>query len=478
MNEPLEFFVNEDECSDLDAQAATERLSRALRYRTIDRALTGETDVEEFLAFHAFLAESFPHVFCAGSVETVDRSLLITIPGSDPSLKPLLLMSHMDVVPVVAGTEGSWTHEPFSGTFDGTYVWGRGAIDMKSTLTGNLEAAEYLLSRGAVFQRGLIFALGQDEETVQQGAKSLGILLEERGVGPEFVVDEGNYCIFDTAPFGAEGGHAMYACIAEKGYTDVIINAASAGGHSSNPFGGSSLEVLADAITRIAKADWGAYLTEPVVSMLEGLAPYMHDSPLQELVAGGREAILANEAAIVEFALADRNLFPFVANTCAPTMIEGGSQANNVLPQVMWANINFRMHQGLSCDEVLERCRRIVADLPVELHREATSMEPSAISRADGSGIAAIRRSAARFFRDPATGEAVPVIVSMVTGATDARMYERICDQCIRFSPFTVSEEDSNRGVHGTDERISQRSYLQGIRFVISLIEDVCVRGN
>ena len=473
-----DFFAHEDDYPLLDEEACAGRLSRALQFRTVDRTLTGVTDVEQFAGLRDFFARAYPHVFSAGTVETVDRSLLISIPGTDPSLAPVVLMGHMDVVPVIAGTEDDWTYDAFSGHIDDTYVWGRGAMDMKSTVTGNFEAAEYLLSQGVAFRRGLIFALGQDEETVQTGAAQLGALLADRGVSPAFVVDEGNAAIRDAAPFGCAGTHVMYVCVAEKGYTDVILRVKSEGGHSSNPFGGSSLAILSEAITRICQADWGAYLTQPVVGMLEGLAPYMHDSPLVELVQGGAPAIRANEAAIVELARADRNLFPYVANTCAPTMIEGGSQANNVLPQDMWANINFRMHQGLSCADVLARCREILADMPVEVDMEPTSMEPGAISRADGLGMEALVRAASRYFVDPETGDPLPLVSSIVVGATDARMYEPICDQCLRFTPYVVDEDEAARGVHGTNERITRRAYMQGIRFVIRLLEDVCVGSS
>ena len=60
---------------------------------------------------------------------------------------------------------------------------------------------------------------------------------------------------------------------------------------------------------------------------------------------------------------------------------------------------------------------------------------------------------------------------AMTAGATDARRYECICDTCLRCSPFVAESEDIRRGVHGTDERISVRSYVQGIRVLIRLME-------
>ena len=72
-----------------------------------------------------------------------------------------MLMGHMDVVPVVPGTETDWTHNPFSGHVDDTYIWGRGAIDMKDQVAGILEAVEYALAHGWQHERTLLLAFGR-----------------------------------------------------------------------------------------------------------------------------------------------------------------------------------------------------------------------------------------------------------------------------------------------------------------------------
>ena len=61
-------------------------------------------------------------------------------------------------------------------------------------------------------------------------------------------------------------------------------------------------------------------------------------------------------------------------------------------------------------------------------------------------------------------------------GATDARQYENICDTCLRFSPFLAPESDTKTGVHGTNERISLRTYAQGIRVLIELMTSSCIQ--
>lgn len=85
--------------------------------------------------------------------------------GSDKSKSPLMLAAHQDVVPVEPSTIDSWTHPPFSGHFDGEYIWGRGSSDDKASLIGILSAIELLIQEGFKPERTVVLAFGMDEET-------------------------------------------------------------------------------------------------------------------------------------------------------------------------------------------------------------------------------------------------------------------------------------------------------------------------
>lgn len=96
---------------------------------------------------------SYPHVMRTGVFERLGHhAVLITLPGSDETLRPCLYMSHQDVVPVVEGTEQDWTYPAFSGAVANGYIRGRGTLDIKNQVFGVLEAAEYLLARGRTFR--------------------------------------------------------------------------------------------------------------------------------------------------------------------------------------------------------------------------------------------------------------------------------------------------------------------------------------
>ena len=453
-------FAGETLYPDLDIDRAVAHLSAAIRCKTVNFSDHSLTDFREFDRLQALMKESFPSVMRHGNFELIGHAVLITIPGSDPDILPCLYMSHQDVVPVVVGTEQDWTHDAFSGAVEDGHIWGRGTLDIKEMVFGILEAAEYLLSRGRSFRRTAYLAFGDDEETLNLGALAIAETLERRGVRLEFVLDEGGGKIEDGAAFGAPGTSISLIDLMEKGYADLELSVESKGGHSSRPYGGSSLEHLAAAIAAICSHPFPPRMPEPLIASFEVLAPYITEESLRELV----QDVRGNAGHIAEFCMQRQALFPFVTTTIAPTMIEGGSAACNVLPQNMRAVINFRLNQGETVDGVLEHCRSVVQDERVRL-RFLQANNPSAIAQSDGYGFRKLTEALSAFFPD------VVFVPSLTVGATDAHQYERICDTCLRCSPFMAEPEDVRTGVHGTNERLPVRSYAQGIRVLIRLME-------
>ena len=461
MKDILDFFAHEDDFPDLDSAGAAERLSRAVQCRTVNYADHSLTDFGEFDKLHALIRDSYPHVMAAGTFEVIGHhSLLITLPGSDPALRPCLFMSHQDVVPVVEGTEDDWTHPAFSGAIAGGYIWGRGTLDIKNQVFGCLEAAEYLLSHGKTFARTVYLSFGDDEETLNLGARALAETLQSRGVTLEFVLDEGGGKIENGAPYGAPDTYLSPVDLMEKGYADLELSVKSRGGHSSRPFGGTSLGHLSQAIARIVESPFPVKLTPVMVGAFRALAPYITEEPLKSLA----EDVEGNAGAIAAICAQRRELFPFVTTTIAPTVIRGSSAACNVMPQDMSAVVNFRIAEGETVEELLAHVRAAIGDETVSL-RFLQANDPSATARTDGYGYAKLTEAMGRYFRD------VVFVPSLTAGATDAHHYEIICDTCLRCSPFMAPPEDVARGVHGTDERISLRSYAQGIRVLIHLMD-------
>ena len=148
----------------------------------------------------------------------------------------------------------------------------------------------------------------------------------------------------------------------------------------------------------------------------------------------------------------------------APTIIQGSSKACNVMPQDMQAVINFRLADGDTVEGVMAHCREAVQDPAVEM-RYLQANDPSATARRDGYGYRTVVESMQRYY------PGVVFLPSMTVGATDAHHYEQICGTCLRCSPFMAEPQEAATGVHGTNERIPVRTYLQGIRVLIDLME-------
>ena len=461
MRPVADYFAHEDDFPDLDGALALARLSAAIRCRTINYADHSLTDYTEFDKLHAHMKSSYPHIMHLGTFERVGHhAVLITIPGSDKTLRPCLYMSHQDVVPVVEGTEQDWTHPAFSGDVADGCIWGRGTIDIKEQVFGVLEAAEYLLAHGRTFKRTAYLAFGDDEETLNLGALAISDHLKAQGVTLEFVLDEGGCKIDSGKPYGAPDIAVATVELMEKGYADLELSVHSIGGHSSRPYGGTSLGRLSCAIADIVRAPFAVRLNEAMIGAFETLAPYITREPLKTLV----QDVRGNADAIAAYCHADPALFPYVSTTVAPTMIRGGSAACNVMPQDMQAVINFRIASGDTAESVMVHCRAAVQDPGVSL-RFLQANDPSATARRDGYGYRALVETMGRYFPE------VVFVPAMTAGATDACRYEQICDTCLRCSPFVTEPDEAASGVHGTNERMPVRSYLQGIRVLIALMQ-------
>jgi carboxypeptidase PM20D1 len=214
---------------------ALKRLSLAIQHKTISKQnLTAEGGAE-FQRLHKFLSDSFPAIHTHLAREVIGGySLIYTWKGTNESLKPLLLMGHIDVVPVDPESEKTWTHPPFSGEIAAGYIWGRGTMDDKVSVLAILEAVEHLLATGFQPQRTLYLAFGHDEKTGgASGAAKIASLLHSRQVELEYVLDEGGSITDGLVP-GVAAPVALIG-IAEKGYLSLELSVESAGGHSSTP---------------------------------------------------------------------------------------------------------------------------------------------------------------------------------------------------------------------------------------------------
>ena len=259
----------------IDADAVARKLSEAVRFRTISQDEPSANDPGQLVAFREWLERTYPTVHSKLRREVVgDYSILYTWPGTDAALAPVMLLAHMDVVPVQPESENLWVHPPFAGAISDGYVWGRGTLDMKTTLVGVMEAAERELSSGKQPRRTIMIGLGHDEEAGgANGAAAIARLLKGRGVRLEWVLDEGSV-IADGIVAGLGKPLALIG-VAEKGYLTAQIVVTAPGGHSAIPPYETAVTKLARVITRIQENPLPAKVDGAASGLLASLGPYL-----------------------------------------------------------------------------------------------------------------------------------------------------------------------------------------------------------
>jgi carboxypeptidase PM20D1 len=450
---------------DLDTAGVAGRLAAALRFPTISYLEPGRIDDAAFAGLRAFLETSYPLAHGMLDREIIGgHSLLYTWPGTQPELAPVLLLSHMDVVPVEEGARGEWTHPPFAGVVADGFVWGRGALDNKTGVLGILEAVELLLAEGHRPRRTVLLAFGHDEEAGGfTGARAIATLLQERGVRPALVLDEGGFITQGVTP--GIGSPVALVGVAEKGYLSLELLARSDGGHSSMPPAQTAVGVLARAVDRLQSSPFPARLDGVPLDMFTQLAPAM---------GFGTRAAVANlwlsRPMLERQLLAAPTTAAMLRTTTAPTMFEG-SPKDNVLPIHARAVVNFRIRPGESVASVSARVRRVIDDERVVVRAiQPFLVEPSPISPSDGAAFELLRRTILQVQPDAL------VAPYLLMAATDARHYTGIADNVYRFLPVRITPDDLHR-VHGTDERIHIDDYARIVRFFHQLLLNLETAG-
>ncbi|MFC1628887.1 M20 family peptidase [Gemmatimonadota bacterium] len=441
----------------IDTEAVATRLAGALRFPTIsyrDRTLRDEA---VFSALNDYLINSFPLIHTTLLREAVgNHGLLYTWLGTEPDLKPILLMGHVDVVPVEPGTEGDWEYPPFSGRIADGHIWGRGAIDNKCSVLAILEAVEMLLRDQHQPDRTVFLAFGQDEEVGGNlGAASIVDLLVSRGVELEYVIDEGLIVLEDAPPLNAP---VAMVGIAEKGYLSLALSVEGEGGHSSRPSRQTPVGILSSAIASLQDQPFPGGLPGPVRQYLTYVGPelpfFLRMVFANTWLFGGL---------IKQQFSTSPDTDAVLRTTIAPTMFEG-SIKDNVLPIRANAVVNFRIIPGETIESVTERVQRIIDDSRISIEQYGDILgNPSPISSTEAPSFGLIHRTIRQIFTDAV------VAPFLMMAATDSRYYQRLSENVYRFMPVRQSSDDL-RMTHGTNERISIESYVDSIRFFRQLI--------
>lgn len=428
-----------------EAQRYAEKLSAMVQIPTLSKK--NDEPYDAFLPFQETLAKLFPRVFETFENHDLNGNLLRRWKGSDPSKNGILLMGHQDVVPV---DQAGWTKDPFSGAIEDGCVWGRGAMDCKSTVCCELQALEELLEEGFQPEQDIWFFSSRNEEISGGGAEAAANYLRAQGIRLDLVLDEGGAIVGDIIP-GLSFPVAAIGVI-EKGFCNVKFIARSAGGHSSTPPKNSPMIRLAKLMVEVdKKMPFEAKLDTPVPEILDNIAPYV-SFPLRFLLANRKVFGGLIKTAFVHLSCQTR---AFVQSTAAFTMAEG-STAANVLPDEASVICNLRPSKQQNAQQTVAVLQKIAAKYDVETE-VLFSRDASNTSSPDSAEFKQLQKNLQACLPD------CVVTPYLMTGGTDSRQFEIVCDNVLRFTPTRLTKSQLE-AMHAANENVGVEAIAEGVK--------------
>ena len=377
-------------------------------------------------------------------------------PATEP---PLILLSHLDVVPVDAE---AWTRDPFGGELVDGVVWGRGAVDMKDMVAMELSVVLALKRSGAQLKRDVIFAAVADEEAGgQHGALTL---VEQR---PDLFADADGR--FAAAALNEVGGYSFevrnrryYAIqVAEKGIIWTSVRTTGTTGHGSMPHADNAAVKLARAVTALAdEAAARPARVHPVVERFFDGFGLIEIARLAERDPDSARRAL--EEAIPDPVLR-RSLDAMLRDTITPNVIHAGKKVN-VIPGAGQAEVDVRTLPDTDQAALLARLQQVVGD--GAMVESIMTMPP--VNWPPDAEIVTLMTDALRAADPDAT--ALPM---MITPGTDAKALARLGIPCYGFAPLRLEAEMPFLSLfHGHDERVP----VSALAFGLPVLADVVAR--
>jgi acetylornithine deacetylase/succinyl-diaminopimelate desuccinylase-like protein len=389
-----------------------------------------------------------------------ERGNLVARLHGDGSERPMLLLSHLDVVPAEAT---QWTHPPFAAQIANGMVYGRGAIDSKLTTAVQLQVLLICKRMGMPLKRDLVLVAAADEEMgATHGVQWLAANHPE--------VFDAEYGINEAGGFALlVDGTPVYTCqIGEKGGAVLDLVAHGRPGHSSVPHDDNALFHLAEVLKRLAARKMPHRVTASARAFFEATAAAQRRPEIAELLLQVLDPD-KHEAALARLPVNEPTRLMFdamVRNTCAPTLLEAGVK-RNVIPSTATAMLSGRTLPGVAEEEFLQEIRGIVG-----VGSQVDGVEYQLASYTSGSEVNhetplfdALVDGMKRY--DP-EGVVVPY---MVTGGTDVRWLSGFDTQIYGFIPLRYEEGmDFFDLCHGHDERVSIANVELGVQVLFDAV--------
>ena len=382
-----------------------------------------------------------------------DGGLVVVYPGTSKSLKPMLLLAHIDVV---EAKREDWTRDPFTLIEENGQFYARGASDDKAqaavwTDTMVRFAKEHYKPKRTV---KLALTCGEESSGAFNGAEWLTKNKRDL-IDAAYALNEGG-----GGRSGSDGKLMVQTIqVGEKAYQDFTLTATNEGGHSSSPVRDNAIYAMADAMTKIRDHEFAMQFNDTTRTFFAKAGP-LYPGAIGKAMA----ALAANPQDHEAEALVgqDRSLHSMLRTTCVPTLVQGG-HALNALPQRVTVNVNCRMFPGRTSNETQAELAQVIGNPAITIEQRIKDKPIAKVPPLDPAIIGPMEQLSAKFF------PGVPVIPTISTGASDG-VYTAAVGIPTYGVPGIWADSKMNN-IHGLNEHMEVRALMDGRDYLYVLVK-------
>jgi len=383
-----------------------------------------------------------------------EGALVAVYPGTSTTLKPILLLAHIDVV---EANRADWERDPFTLVEENGYFYGRGTADDKSMAAVWADMLIRFQQEGYRPERTVKIALtcGEETDTAFNGANWLAQNHRDL-IDAEFALNEGGGG--DTDGKGKIVAQSIQ--VGEKIYQDYLLVATNPGGHSSGPVRENAIYDMSDALVRIREHEFPTEFTETTKVFFARAGAARTDELGPAMV---RLAANPGDTAAEAIVNTDKFFHSMLRTTCVATMIDGG-HARNALPQRVEANVNCRIFPGHTPTEIEGELASIIGNPAITIERRRKDKPLATPPALNPAIVGPMERLSERYW------PGVPVIPGMSTGATDGLYMSAV--GIPTYGVTGIWGDPDGNGTHGLNERMEVRALYVGRDYLYDLVKD------
>lgn len=382
-------------------------------------------------------------------------NVMARIKGSDPSQKPLLLISHLDTAPAAEG----WTYPPFKATVEKGKIYGLGSTDAKNYTAAYLALFTWLKDQNITPQRDIIFLATSGEESGSEtGLLWLGAAHWNK-IKPGFALNEGGGIIKNK-----DGADLIFAEASTKMYMDIKITAYGTGVHSSMPVNDNAVYLLSQALAKIAAYNPPARLTPTARTFFETIAP-LQDEDGQTTINFLLSGTPQTQSSAAEIMALDPFFRTQLKDTLNPTVLSASKDAGSASGEAS-AVINVRLLPATDPDDFFEHLKELFADednISLEILERPQTPFPAPMDGKDAL-FASISKTAAKMLPGAIT------VPGMSPASGDNEFLRKM--GVITYGLGPDMDPLGENTAHTPDEFISERDFFNQLRFISGIVFD------